>query len=300
LVSDPSWPRIIGLAVWGALLLIILWAPVLMHQGMAAPYTNSLSLKTRLGVGLYKLVFEAFGVAPILISLIVLFQARGTFQILPSFHKNLLHYWMVWLVGIFFALFFVYPTKIQVVLPGVACLIVLGAVHAGHRTWACFVLACLVLPLAHLDCFRNRQWTGLEFQPSLLEQSLAQKPAALGPETAAASRLALTGRHVVISPIWPWALAWQKTNAGWPGVPVPESKGDRSVVAYMIGPGIVASRFILDNGNPRLLRLYLQQGYDVWIDGDLYREMYMRYDLSAPTPETAVVEGIPCRVLQVK
>jgi hypothetical protein len=300
LVSDQSWPRKWGLAGFALLLLIILWAPVLIHQGAVPPYPNPLSLKTRLAIGLYKIVFQAFGMAPLLIALVFVFQARDTFQILPSFRKNILNYWSLWLALIFFGLFFVYPTKILVVLPGVAFLILLGAVHAGRWTWLCFVLACLSLPLAHLDCFRNRHWTGLKFQPSLWTQNLAEKPSALGPEADAAARLASTGRHVIISSIWPWGLAWQKAHAAWPGVPEPKNKGQGSIVAYAIGPGIVASRSILDNDNPRLLMDYVREGYDIWIDQDLYREMYMRYDLSAPTPETAVIGGIPCKIVDVK
>jgi hypothetical protein len=95
-------------------------------------------------------------------------------------------------------------------------------------------------------------------------------------------------------------LAWQKAHAAWPGVPEPKNKGQGSIVAYAIGPGIVASRSILDNDNPRLLMDYVREGYDIWIDQDLYREMYMRYDLSAPTPETAVIGGIPCKIVDVK
>jgi hypothetical protein len=191
--------------------------------------------------------------------------------------------------------------KIAVVLPGVAFLILLGARHAGQWTWICFVVACMSLQLAHLDCFRDRHWTGLRFQPSLWTRNLAEKPSSLRPQIDAAARLASTGRHVIISSVWPWGLAWQKEHAAWPGVPVPESKDQGWAVFYTIGPGVVASRFTIDdNQNQRLLMDYVRKGYDVWIDKDLYREVFMRYDLSAPTPETAVIQGVSCKIVDVK
>jgi hypothetical protein len=299
LVSDQSRPRKWGLAGFAFLLLILLWTPVLLHQGAVPPYPNSLSLRTRFGIGLYKIVFHALGIVPLIIALAFVFQSRDTFRTLPPFRKNILNYWSLGLVLIFFGLFFVYPTKIEVVLPGVAFLILLGAVHAGRWTWICFVIACMTLPLAHLDCFRDRQWTGFKFQPSLWTQNLAEKPSALGLKADAAARLASTGRHVIVSNIWPWGLAWQKTYAGWPGVPEPKRKGRGWVESYKIGPGIVASRFVLEKDQP-LLTDYVREGYDIWIDKDLYREMYMRYNLSALAPETVLIGGISCRIVDVK
>jgi hypothetical protein len=299
LFSDQSWPRKFSLGGLALVLLAILWTPVLIHQGMAPPYPNPLSLKTRLAIGIYKIVFHASGLLPILIASAFVFQARGSIRLLPPFGGNILSYWSLGLAVIFFCLFFVYPTKILEVLPGMAFLIWLGAVHAGRWTWACFVAACISLPLIHLDCFRDRQWTGVKPQPSLWTQSLAEKPALLRPELDAASRLAETGPHVVITSIWPWSMAWQKEHAAWPGLPEPKRESLDFAEAYSVGPGIVASRNILDNDTADL-KSYIQKGYEIWIDKKLYREMYMRYDLSAPTPQTAVVEGIPCRVVEVK
>ena len=299
LFSDQSWPRRLGLAVFAALLLLTIWSPILMHRGVVAPYTNPLSLATRLGVGLYKIVFLAMGAMPFLIALAIVFQSRATFRIVPPFRKNILDYWALWLALIFFALFFVYPTKILVVLPGVAFLILLGAVHAGRWTWALFVVASMSLLIAQLDIFQNRRWTGPKFQPSLWAQAYAEKPASFRPVADAATRMASTGKHVVIANIWPWCLAWQCQNNGWPGVPDPASVTSSLPQIYAVGPGFVATRSVIDNHQEQLAR-YVQNGCDVWIDETLYREMYMRYSLSAPTPETVVIEGVTCRVVKIQ
>jgi hypothetical protein len=298
LVSDQSRPRKFGLGGFALLLLLVVWAPVLLHQGMTPPYPNPLSLKTRLGVGIYKIVFHAMGVVPLMIALLFVFQSRNTFQILPSFRNNILNYWLHGLTVIFFGIYFIYPTKIEIVLPAVGFLILLGAARAGRWTWACFVLACLSLQLTHLDCFYNRLWTGLRFQPGLWTQTLANKPSFLRPEADAAARVASGGRHVFISKIRTWELAWQRTHTAWPGVPDPKNKNPDFIESYSIGPGIVATPSILEN--KELLTEYVREGYDLWIDKDLYREMYMRYDLSAPTPKTAVIAGFPCRIVDVK
>jgi hypothetical protein len=299
LVSDQSWPHRFGLAAFAAVLLALIWSPVLLHHAVKPLYSDPHSLKTQLAVAIYKIAFHASGLGPFLIALIFLFQGRRTFQLLPSFRKNILNYWALWLAVMFFALFFLYPGKILYVLPSVALLILLGAAHAGRWTWAFFVLACMALLLVHLDCFDNRRWTGLKIQPSLWAQNLAAKPAALGPKVDAATRLASTGRHVIVANIWPWTLHWQQEHAAWTGVPEAPLRGDSWPRDYRVGPGIVASRFVLDDDS-HPVDTYVAMGYDVWIAQDLYREKYMRYDLAAPTPETAVVDGVSCRIVELK
>ncbi|MCE0523737.1 MAG: hypothetical protein LV480_12595 [Methylacidiphilales bacterium] len=297
-VSDQSWARKFGLAGLALLLLLIVWSPVLIHQGMVPPDPNPLNLKTRVEIGVYKIAFHALGIVPLMIATVFLFQSRKSLQLLPTFPKNILNYWSFWLMLIFFAIYFVYPTKIEIVQPAVAFLILLGAVHAGRWTWTCFVLACASLQLVHLDCFSNRSWTGLNVQPSLWTQNLSLKPSFIRPEADAAARVASEGRHVFISKIRTWELAWQRAHTGWPGVPDPENKNPDFIETYDVGPGIVATPSLLDN-KPQLAQ-YIHEGYDIWIDKRLYREMFMRYDLSTLTPATAVIEGFPCRIVDAK
>jgi len=299
LFSDQSWPRRIGLGVFACGLFLLIWMPVLLHQGVSPPYDNPLSILTRIAVGVYKIAFQSFGVVPFVIALTFLFQARGAFRILPPFRQNLLGYWALWLVVIFFCLFFLYPTKILVVLPGVAFLILLGAAYAERWTWSVFVLGCMALQLVHVDCFDNRQWVGPIVRPGLWAQDQVAKPAAMRPRIDAGDQIASTGRHVVIVNVWAWSLDWQKQNAGWAGVPDPESTYEGWFESYNFGPGMVASRSILDN-HSKLLAAYVSQGYDLWVDKGLYRERYMRYNLNAPTPETAVIDGLPYHVVEMK
>jgi len=183
-------------------------------------------------------------------------------------------------------------------LPGVAFLILWGAAQIGPRVWACFVAACLSVQLVHLDCFESRKWTGLKFQPSLWEQSFRDKPAFKGGPNEAAASLALTGRHVIIANVWPWDFDWQLEHGSGLGASGLEEEKRGPVRFYRVGPGLLTSRAILDG--PSGLEGYVRDGYDVWIDRDLYREMFMRYDLSAPTPGTALIGGVECRVVGMK
>jgi hypothetical protein len=300
LVSDQSCPRRLGLGLFAILVLLAIWSPILTHQGVAPPYDIPINLKTRLGVGLYKIVFLAMGAVPFLIGLTFIAQSRGSIRIVPPFGKNILDYWALWLALIFFALFFVYPSKILVVLPGVAFLILLGAVHAGRWTWALFVMASMSLLFVHLDVFKDRRWTGLKFQPSLWTQSYGEKPAGLRPRANAAAQMASTGRHLVIVDMWPWTLAWQHDNAAWPGVGDPASIDQSGVPqVYFIGPGAVATRSVIDN-HKTVAADYAQKGYDIWIDENVYRQMFMRYNLSAPTPETAVIQGVTFHIVSIQ
>ena len=68
-------------------------------------------------------------------------------------------------------------------------------------------------------------------------------------------------------------------------------------MAYRIGPGVVTCRTLMDS--PSSLQNYANQGYDVWLDRDIYRENYMRYRLSEPVPETAVIGGVTCRIVGI-
>jgi hypothetical protein len=295
LASDRNWVEKLGLAFFAAVLLAFLWGPLLIHHKASQPFAIPLSLAVRFGVGLYKIIFSALGVIPLAVAALFFIQARGHFRFLPLFGRSLVGYWSVWLAIVFFILFFFYPMKPAVVFPMIAFLILLGAIQAGPRLWACFVLACLSIQLVQIDCFDNRAWAGLKFKPSLWEQSFRARPAFRGPAIEAASRLAIGGRHLIIADAWPWDFDWQLEHGLWRGVVVPESKSNGWTKAYSVGPGLVISRQPLDT--PAFLRNYVDQGYDVWIGRDLYREVYMRYRLSDPVPDTAVIGGVICRVV---
>jgi hypothetical protein len=253
-----------------------------------------LSAAVRFGVGLYKIIFHALGLIPMALAAGFFLQARSHFRIMPPFGKPIMGYWAVWLAIVFFGLFFLYPMKPAVIIPMVAFLILLSAMHAGPWLWACFVAACLSVQLVQLDCFDNRVWTGLKFEPSLWEQSLRAKPAFKGPEVEAASRLALGGKRLIIANVWPWDLDWQRKHNSWPGAPMPDVKTKEWTMAYRVGSGVVMSRGTLDD--PSFLRDDANQGYEIWIDRDVYREDYMRYRLSEPVPETAMIGGVTCRI----
>ncbi len=297
LVSDRKWIEIGSLALMVVALLGLLWWPVVQYHGTSMPFPNPISLQVRFGVGLYKIIFHALGVLPLILAVLILFQVRGRFGILPSAGQDILVYWISRLVLVFFALFFAYPTKIEVVLPGVAFLVIWVALHAGERIWTGFVIACLMVQLVQIDCFENRQWTGLKLEPSLWQQSLAKKPAFQGRLLESASRMAREKRVVLTLKVWPWDFAWQKRH-GFPfGAPVVISKGQDMPIAYHLGEGILASRSILDN--PELLAALSRQGYMVQIDQDLYREVFLRYNLAAPTPSHAKVDGIDYQVVKL-
>jgi len=224
LASDRNWRQKLGLILFAAVLLVLLWGPLVFRFGMNRPYPIPLSLAVRLGVGLYKIIFHALGLIPMVFAAYLFIQARGHFRLIPPFGRPIVGYMGVWLTLVFFGLFFLYPMKPAVMIPLVAFLILLSAMQAGPWLWACFVMACLGVQLAQLDCFDNRVWTGLKLEPSLWEQSLRGKPAFKGPEIAAASHFVMGGRRVVIANVWPWDLEWERKHNSWPGTPMPDLK----------------------------------------------------------------------------
>jgi hypothetical protein len=298
LFSDRNLAEKMGLGFFAALLLALLWGPLWIHHGAHAPWDIPLNAKTRLEIGLYKIAFDALGVFPMLPAVAFFLPAKGdSVRILPPFGKAIWGYWLPWLVVAFFVLFFFYPMKPPVILPAVAFLILWGAVRAGPWLWACFVAACIGTLLVQADCFDHRAWVGWKWKPSLWEQSLAEKSAYQGPELAAAARVAGEGRHVVIANLWPWDIEWQRKHSFWTGTALPGSAYKGWILAYQAGPGIVVSRMSLET--PALFQNYARDGYDVWIDRNVYREVFMRYAVTQALPQTAAIGGVPCRIVEI-
>jgi hypothetical protein len=285
----------VGLAFF---LLALLWLPLLAGKGAQQPYPIPYETKVRLGIGVYKIVFQAVGLIPSIFASVFVLRSWKFIRIKAPFRGDLLPFWMVWLLLIFFGSFFLYPTKPAMVMPGVAFLILLGALVARPWLWTCFVAGCLSMQLFQIDFFKERVWTGPVLKPSVAEQNFRSRPAFKGPWVEAASRDALLGKHVVITDVWPWDFTWQLEHGAWSGRPLPESKYQGLIIAYQIGPGIVASRTLSDQSG-RIVR-YLNEGYDVWIDRTLYRELFLRYDLAAQTPTTGDIGGSPCRLMDIR
>jgi hypothetical protein len=298
LLTDRRWSGIISFAALALFLLALLWGPLLWGEGAHEPYPIPYETKVRFGIGIYKIVFQALGLIPSFFAAIFMVQSWNFIRLKAPFGHDLLPFWTVWLILVFFGSFFLYPTKPVMVTPGVAFLILLGALVARPWLWTCFVVGCLSTQLLQIDCFKNRVWTGPVMKPGVAEQNFRGRPAFKGPWVEAASRDALAGKHLVIADVWPWDLTWQVEHDGWRGRPLPESKYQGLIIAYQVGPGIVASRTLSDQSG-RIQR-YIKEGYDVWIDRNLYRELFLRYDVAAPTPTSGEIEGTPCRLLDIR
>ena len=298
LASDRTWIERISFAAFALVLLALLWAPLAMARGPREPYPITYDPTVRFGIGVYKILFQAVGLVPSFFAAIFVFRSWRFVGIKAPFRGNILPYWTVWLILIFFGSFFLYPTKPAMVMPGVAFLILLGALAARPWVWACFVVGFMSMQLMQIDCFKNRVWAGLVVKPSVAEQNFRGRPAFKGPWVEAASRDALLGKHLVIADVWPWDFTWQLDHGSWRGRPLPESEFHGLIIAYQVGPGLVASRTLCDPSG-RLQQL-TRKGYDVWIDRNLYRELFLRYDVAAQTPQSGDINGTPCRIMDIR
>jgi hypothetical protein len=283
-----SWSRLFALGVLAIGLLAALWVPLFLHQGVHTPYGNPLAISTRLGVALYKILFHALGLAPFAVAL--LFFLPGGSPV-PR--------WLAGLIALFFALFFLYPTKIEVALPGVALLILLGAMRARGWAWTLFVAACASTLLLRIDCFAGRAWTGPRLVPGAWTD-FVDKPAAKGAQVTRAFAWAATHdstKRLLITALWPWELEWQTRHGGWQGtsilLPMPEIEGS----GYWVGSTLVVSRKSVDD--PGLLRDQAAAGAEIVMDRAIYHELFQRYDFSAPVPESVEVDGVPCRIVDL-
>lgn len=273
----------------------IIWAPVLMQHGASAPYDVPLAPKTRVEVGVYKILFTLLGVIPMLFAALFYLGWWKRFRLLPSLENDFLAYWAPRLVLLFFALFFIYPTKISVVLPGLACLILWGAMQARGWIWAGFVAGCIAVQLVNLDCFVDRVWVGPNVQRSLWAQFYTKKPRFRQAALIAASQVASNGKYLVIANVYPWDFDWNLQRGRWtaPG-PARDSAGG-VIQSYDAGAGVVASRVLLDRST--LLKAYVASGYDIWIDESLYREVFQRYAMASSREAMGDIDGFPCHLL---
>jgi hypothetical protein len=291
LASRQVWSHKLALLTALAVLVGIVWAPLLLHHGASPPYDIPLALKTRLEVGIYKILFTLLGVIPMAFAVLFYLGWWKRFRLLPSFESNILAYWAPRLFLLFFALFFVYPTKISVVLPGLACLILWGAMQARGWVWAGFVAGCIAVQLVNLDCFVNRVWVGPNVQPSLWAQFYTKKPCFRWATLVKATDFASNGRHVIIANVYAWDIDWNLKHGTWTPPGPPHDSFGGWVQSYDAGPGIVASRVLIDR--PALLKDYIARGYDIKIDQSLYREVFQRYAMVS-SGATGEIDGLPC------
>jgi hypothetical protein len=290
-VSRQAWTHKLALLAALALLIALVWAPLLLHHGASPPYDIPLALKTRLEVGIYKILFTLLGVIPMTVAVLFYLDWWKGFRIFPAFDQNILAYWAPRLFLLFFALFFVYPTKISVVLPGLACLILWGAMQARGCVWVGFVAGCIAVQLVNLDCFVNRVWVGPNVQPSLWAQNYAKKPRFRSATLVAATDDASSGRHVVIANAYAWDIDWNRQHGTWTPPGSARDTFGGWIQSYDAPPGVIASRVLIDH--PQLLKDYIARGYDIWIDDALYRENFQRYAMTS-SGDTGDIQGVPC------
>jgi len=294
-VSRQAWMNKVALLAALAIFVGLIWAPLLLHHGANPPYDIPLPLKTRLEVGIYKILFTLLGVIPMAFAVLFYFGWWRNFRVFPSYDSGILIYWAPRLFLLFFALFFIYPTKISVVLPGLACLILWGAMQARGWVWAGFVAGCIAVQLVNLDCFVNRVWVGPNVQPSLWAQVYAKKSRFRSATLNAAAQFASTGKHFVIVNAYAWDIDWNVRHGTWPAPGPAHDTYAGWVQSYDDGPGVVASRVLVDR--PQLLKDYIAQGYDIWIDDALYREVFQRYTMASSGTAMGDIRGAPCHLL---
>jgi hypothetical protein len=299
LVSDRTFAQKLGLGLVPIIVLGLLWGPLLLQHGANPPYAIPLDLKVRIEVGLYKIIFGLLGAIPMALAAFFFWDGRADLwrRIFPPFDRGTLNYWLPRLAVLFFLLFFCYPTKPIVMLPGLGFLIAWGALRARPWVWACFVAACISIQLVHLDCFENRAWVGLKAERSLWSQFYAKKPLFRGPAIAFATAEAEGGRRVVIANDFPWDFAWNLQHGKWTAAVQPQDRFNHWIQSYRVGPGIVGSRMMLDQTD--LLGKYVAQGYEIWVDEGLYREVYQRYSLASANGGTVVIDDVPCRLVKM-
>ncbi len=298
LLSDLSLWQKAGLGLWGIVLFLLLWAPLYYHQGLVPASDIHMGVVLKIEASLFKSAFELIGIIPMTLLVISFLLNLPHFRFLPTWGPALVNFLIPCLAVVFFPIYMLYPQKVQGVLPGLACLLALAALRANRWLWASIVVTSALTLLVQFDCYQHHTLTRLHAYPSLWSQEVSAKPAFQGAKIEAATRFANQGKNVVITRCWPWDFAWMQDHGAWNGT-VESASGlaEDHEDFFRVGDGVVATRSVVDD--PAVLKTYVDRGYTIWLDQDLYQEVFLRYTFSGHIPESFSIEGVPCRIVDL-
>ncbi len=288
---------LISVALTGIAVAIV-WLPILLI-GIRAPYTAGMNLRESILGGVYRIIVQAFTPPVFLLLCWTLITAlRDWPRQIKS--RNFIFTISCVVSVIFFAVFFLHPSKaahLLVVLPFLLLL-------AANRSLA-LVLALAVFTLlgavANLDIFKDRQLVRPFFVPGSYFQAVHQKPYYRLNYLRKLFDQCENRPAVIIGNAWPWDFEYHVERANLPlhekdlhgeikkDLPAFLSSGDHCI--------FLPPEAAYENA---LLAEWQRKGYAMKMDAKLYRTLFARYDVrSGVSSATADVSGIPFNLFRI-
>ena len=273
-----------GLFVFGtvfAVVLCLLWVPVVAANSPLVPIPLSINWRTKLLGGGYK---HLFLVLPFPASVVLW---AGFFFVAPRYWRRCLDNPSCGFVPIaslitamFALMFFFYPTKTAFCVPAIAFLLVVLAV-AKARVWLIAGLMSLAMALAiRVDLFHNRVFVGPTLMQGEILSIVHGKPGGMLDVVAHAITLVNRPKTVVLVRLSREELEWLVSRHEVSLEPVPFVSGSRTHVFYKSSPH--GSSFVVSCDDLSSLdwsRELTRQGYKFLIDGYYYRAAFSPYSV---------------------
>jgi len=296
--SKMGWKYALATVFLSALAVLIVWLPIV-FVGIRAPYTAGMNLRESILGGAYRIVFQAFTPAVFFLLCWVLFASLRTWRKeLQS--KNFVFTLSCVVPLIFFAVFFIHPSKAAHLLVGLPFLLLL-AVGRSLTLLLAFTFFTLLGSLLNIDIFKDRQLVRPFFAAGNYFQAVHQKP-----YYKLAYLEKLLGQcenrpAIIIGSVWPWDFEYQIDRRSLPlhekdlhgeikhDISAFFSTGERCI---FLPPDATYENALLEE--------WRRKGYVMKMDAKLYRTLFARYDVRSGLVSTTVdVGGVPFNLFRI-
>jgi hypothetical protein len=296
--SKLGWKWMLTSVALLALSILIVWLPILL-TGIRAPYTAGMNLRESILGGVYRIVFQAFTPAVLVLfgwTLIATLRDVRTqveaknFIFTTAFATSL----------VFLAVFFLHPSKAAHLLAAVPFLLILAVGRSFALILAisfCSVLSCFV----NIDIFKDRMLARPFFTRGTYFQSIEQKPYYKLDYLRKLSAQCENRPAVIIGNAWPWDFEYHVEHNNF-AAREQDLHGEikRDLPAFFAGGEHCVFMSPEAAYETTLLKEWQQKGYAMKMDATLYRTLFARYDVrSALSATTADVSGVPFALFHV-
>ncbi|HET9857527.1 MAG TPA: hypothetical protein VFP99_06800 [Chthoniobacterales bacterium] len=262
---------------FSAVAISIVWLPILL-MGIRAPYTAGMNLRESILGGVYRIIFQAFTPAVILLLCWTLVTAlREWPQQIKS--RNFIFTMSCIVPVMFFAVFFLHPSKaahLLVVLP----FLLLLAVNRSLALVLALTFFTLLGAFVNIDIFKDRQLVRPFLVPGAYSQAVHQKPYYRLNYLRKLFDQCENRPAVIIGNAWPWDFEYHVERANLPlhekelhgeikkDIPAFLSSGEHCI--------FLPPEAAYENA---LLAEWQRKGYAMKMDAKLYRTLFTRYDV---------------------
>jgi len=268
-------------------------------MGIRAPYTAGMSLRESILGGVYRIIFQAFTPPVFLLLGWTLFTAlREWPRQIKS--RNFIFTICCIVSVIFFAVFFLHPSKAAHLLVALPFLLLL-AVNRSLALVLALTLFTLLGAVVNIDIFKDRQLVRPFLTAGSYFQAVDQKPYYRLNYLRRLLNQCENRPAVIIGNAWPWDFEYHVEHANLP-LHEKDLHGEihKDLLSFLSNGDhciFLPPEAAYENA---LLSEWQRKGYAMKMDAKLYRTLFARYDVrSGVLPATADVSGVPFNLFRV-